>query len=250
MAKGKAKKTSYTMRIGKRRSYRGKKRTFNYARTNTGLIYLKRKMPDMAISNSGTQGGITLVDNIYSPVGQPCITVGTITQSIGSSTGYDVPFAIRFSLKQIISSGDITQLCDKYKIVGAHVRIYYNKSGSAAGATAGYPYIQYITDHDDATAPSLLTLKEKMGVKLKTFQSGSSYIGLKCIPKPSREIYGPSTTAYEIPAQSVWLNSSSPEVEHFGIKGVLQNVFLPNGNAGTEVFKFDVTLRVLGKDFQ
>lgn len=247
MAKGKSKKLSYTMRKGRRGKYRGRRRTYGYGLTNTGMIYLKRKMPDMAISNSGVLGQVNLVDNIY----QPCITLGTTTASIGSNTGYDVPFAMRFSLKQIISSGDITQLCDKYKIIGVHVRIYYNKTGSAAGAQAGYPYLQYITDHDDATAPSLLTLKEKMGVKLKTFVNGSSYIGFKCIPKPSREIYGASgSVAYEIPAQSVWLNSSSSDTEHFGIKGILQNVFLPAGNQGTEVFKFDVTLRILGKDFQ
>lgn len=246
MAKGKAKKTTYTMRIGKRRSYRGKKRTYAYARTNTGLIYLKRKMPDMAISSANAQGTVNLTDNIYAP----CLSVGTPTLSIGSAAGYDVPFSLKFSLNQIISSGDITQLCDKYKIIGAHVRVYYNKTGSAAGATAGYPYIQYISDHDDATVPSLLTLKEKMGVKLKTFVNGSSYIGFKCIPKPSREIYGTPTTAYEIPSTSVWLNSSSPGVEHYGIKGVIQNMYLPAGPQNIEVLKFDVTLRILGKDFQ
>lgn len=232
---------------GRRRGYRGKKSTFRYGRINRGTIYLSRKMPDMAISNSGVSGGAIVVDN---PAAN-CITLGTITQSVGSLTGWDIPFSMKFRLQHLINYTDLTGICDKYKIAGAYVRVYYNKSGSAAGATAGMPYIQFITDHDDANVPTILTLKEKMGVKMKTFNNASSYIGMKCNPRPTREIYSTGiASAYELPEKAIWIDCTNFEVEHYGIKGVLQNVFLPGSNAQTEVFKFDVVLKIVGKDFQ
>lgn len=231
----------------KRRNYRRKYRGRLYKRgRKTGSIYLTRKLLEMAISNSGTTGGVTLVDPSAT-----CLQVGATALSVGSSQGYDVPFSLRFRLDQIINSSEIQALCDKYKIVGAYLRIYYNKSGSAAGATAGMPYVEYITDHDDANVPTVSFLREKMGVHLKTFANASSYIGMKCIPKPTREIYATGiATAYELPTKPIWIDMGNPSVEHYGIKGVLHNVFLPNGNALTEVFKFDVTLKIVGKDIQ
>lgn len=238
-----ARKTTVTKKRNYRRKYRG--RLYKRGR-KTGSLYLTRKLLEMAISNNGTTGGVTLVDPSAT-----CLQVGATALSVGSSQGYDVPFSLRFRLDQIINSGEIQALCDKYKILGAYCRIYYNKSGSAAGATAGMPYVEYINDHDDANVPSVLTLREKMGVKLKTFSNASSYIGIKCIPKPTREIYATGiATAYELPSKPIWIDMANPSVEHYAIKGVLHNVYLPNTNALTEVFKFDVTLKIAGKDIQ
>lgn len=176
--------------------------------------------------------------------------MGPTALSVGSGAGYDVPFSLKFRLNQIINHTDITTLCDSYKIAGVYVRMYYNKTGSAAGATAGMPYVEYITDHDDSLPPTVLELREKMGVKLKTFKNASSYIGIKCYPKAQYEVYTSGGVALAVPRKNPWLNAANDAVDHFAIKGVIHNMYLPAGAALTEVMKIDVSYTILGKDFQ
>lgn len=211
----------------------------------SGGFKLLRKLPDMAIKSTNVQGNPNAIDSTGT-----CITLGGANLSVGSSGGWDIPFSLKFRLDQLINSTDVTGIADKYKIIGAYVRMYYNKSNAQAGATAGLPYIEYKTDHDDSTPPTVNGLREKMGVKLSTFKNGSSFIGMKCRPLPSREIFGSGiSTAYEVPSKSVFINSSYPTVEHYGIKGVIHNMWLPAVD-GQEVMKVDVTLAIVAKDLQ
>lgn len=210
-----------------------------------GGFKLLRKLPDMAIKSTNVQGNPNAVDSTGT-----CISLGGTNLSVGSSAGWDVPFSLKFRLDQLINSTDITGIADRYKIVGAYVKLFYNKSNAQAGATAGMPYIEFIQDHDDATPPTLQGLREKMGVKMATFKNASSYIPIKCKPLPSREIFSNGiSTAYEVPSKSVFINSSYPSVEHYGIKGIIHNMWLPAVD-GQEVVKVDVTLAVVAKDLQ
>lgn len=239
----------YKGRARRPRVYRRKRagrRSVLYNRSKTGIIKITRKMPEVVIKSTSLAGTANLVD----PSNIAVLSTGTAVLSVGSANSYDIPFSMTFKLNQLINHTDITGLCDRYKIVQAYTRIYYNKSQAQAGAAAGMPYVEFITDHDDSSVSSVSNLREKMGVKLKTFKNASSYIGMKCLPKPSRELYRPLVTAYEVPAKAPFINSSYPDVEHYGIKGVLHNVYLGANTDGLECFKFDVSLSVIGKDFQ
>lgn len=231
-----------------RRAKKAKKSKYGrrgYKKNRTGAFTILRKLPDMAIKSTNVQGNPNAVDSTGT-----CITLGGTNLSVGSSSGWSIPFALKFRLDQLINSTDITGIADRYRIVGAYIRLFYNKSNAQAGATAGMPYVEYITDHDDATAPTVNGLREKMGVKLSTFKNGSSFIGIKCRPLPSREIFASGlTSGYEVPTKSVFINSSYPNVEHYGVKGVIHNMWLPAVD-GQEVIKVDVALTVVAKDLQ
>lgn len=250
------KRTTTTRRYVK--SKRGKryviksKRSFRYKKLSQGGIKVIRKLPELAVSSSGTLGTATLTQNLNA--GAPaCITLGTPVVSVGSSgtsVAYDVPFSLQFSLNQLLNHTDITNICDKYKITGAYVRMYYNHTGASGASTYSQPYIQYITDHDDSNVPTRDQLREKMGVKLKTFQNQSSYIGIKVKPLPNRQIYSSAlVNGYEIPKYCPWIDCATDAVPMYGVKGVISNMNLP-ATAGIESLKFDIALVVLGRDIQ
>ena len=227
-------------------------RKFAYRGGKNGSIKIIRKLPELAIASSGTAGTATLVQNLNA--GAPvCITLGTPSVAVGSSgtaISYDVPFSLQFSLNQLINHTDITNLCDKYKVLGAYVRFYYNHTGASGASTYSQPYLQYITDHDDSNVPTIAQLREKMGVKLKTFKNQSSYVGMKVKPVPNRQIYSSAlVNGYEIPKYCPWLDCATDAVPMYGIKGVISNMNLP-ATAGIEVMKVDVALVVVGKDIQ
>lgn len=232
-------------RVYGRKRFGGKRILYN--RSKTGVIKITRKMPEVVIKSTSLAGIVNTVD----PSNITVVSTGTPVLSVGSANSYDIPFSMTFRLNQLINHTDVTGLCDKYKIVSAYTRLYYNKSQAQAGAAAGMPYLEFITDHDDSGLPSVSSLREKMGVKLKTFKNASSYIGMKVLPKPARELYRSAiSTAYEVPTKAPWINSSYSDVDHHGIKGVIHNVYLGANTDGLECFKFDVSLSVIGKDFQ
>jgi hypothetical protein len=230
---------------GKRRRFAPKRRMARKFPKKGGLTIL-RKLPEIAIHNTGA-GTVTQTGSVSNAV-----LLGAPVQSVGAAgtTSYDIPFSMRFSLNQIINHTDITNLCDKYRIAGAYVRFYYNKSGSSTLSTGSYPMIQYITDKDDANVPTISQLREKMGVKFKTFKNSSSYIGVKLRPVPAREVFNTGiTSGYEVPKYAPYLDCANDTVEHYALKGVVSNFSLP-ATANIELIKVDVALLIQAKEFQ
>lgn len=216
-------------------------------RTGQGYLKLIRKLPEIAVTNTGA-GTVAVTD----PTGS-CVSITNLGLSLGASANlYDIAFSMKFRLDQIINSGDITSFADKYRIKGAYVRVYYNNSNSSTGSLGGMPFLQYVTDHDDGVVPSSANaLREKMGVKFKTFQNASSYIGIKVNPTPTRQVFATGIlSGYEIPSKSVWLDCGTPNVEHYGIKGVISQLYLTAPASAQQMLKFDVALVVEAKDFQ
>lgn len=243
-------------RLTKKRAARRKagvyrrKRILRRGFGSQGGFYITRKLPLIAVSGTAA-GTVALADPTTT-----CLSVGVPTLSTGFSNNvYDIPFTMKFQLNQLSESSDITSICDQYKIQAAYVRLFYNNSNNAYGAAAGtgfltsMPFVQYITDHDDGTLPTMTRLRAKMGVKLSTFRNNSSYIGMKVRPKPSMEVYS-AGTAYAVPNTSPYIDTTDDDVPHYAIKGFLCQVPLLDPEQGTAAFTFDVALRVVAKGLQ
>lgn len=215
-----------------------------------GGFFITRKLPLIAVSSTSA-GNVALADPTTT-----CLSIGVPSLSTGFSNNvYDIPFTLKFQLNQLAESSDITSICDQYKIAAAYVRLFYNNSNSAYGAAAAagnltsMPFVQYVTDHDDGTLPTMTRLRAKMGVKLATFRNNSSYIGMKVRPKPSMEIYS-TGTAYAVPSTAPYIDTTDDDVPHYAIKGFLCQVPLLDTDQGTAAFTFDVALRVVAKGLQ
>jgi len=229
------------------------KKAIRRSRNPRGYLKIIRKLPELAIVNSAS-GAVNLVDPTTT-----CMQVNVLGLTTGAPTTlYDVAFSMRFRLDQLLQSSDITNLADKYKIKSAYVKVFYNNTQAtstyspALNQAGGMPTLQYITDHDDAILPGTLDrLRERMGVKYKTFKSGSSYIGIKVNPRCTREVFATGTVSgYEQVSRPIWLDSASDDVEHYGIKGVICGVPLEDPSQLLSLFKFDVAVTVEAADFQ
>lgn len=228
--------------------FRLRKRVY---RNRHGYAKLQRRLPEMAYSN----GAISGTGNVTDPTGS-CLNATILGQTVGTAAGnnlWDVGFSLNFRLDQLINHTDITGISDKYRIKGAYVKIYYNQTSASTtnNTVAGMPMVQYIIDKDDKIVPSVNGLREKMGAKFKTFKNGSSYIGIKCVPTPTAEVFATGVnTGYEIMKRSPWIDCAYPNVEHYGIKGVLSGVPLPGSGTACSLFRFDVSLIIEMADFQ
>lgn len=235
----------------KRVGGRGGKR-FPARRNRHGILKLFRKAPEMSISNTGVLGGVAVTHGFSAGI-TPTLTIGTPVQSMGATgtNSYDVPFTLKFALNQIINYTDVTALCDKYRLLGCYVRVYNNQSSASVSTNTSIPLIQYIEDYDDSAMPTVQSLREKTGVRFKTFKNASSYISMKIHPRPNITLQETTLlTGIGVPNKSPWITTADSAVLHYGIKGVISNFCLPGAAANQNLLKFDVAIGILGKDFE
>lgn len=154
-------------------------------------------------------------------------TLGIPTMVPGSDgTLYDVPFVVKFQLQDVANYNELINLFDNYRIRNVMVKLSFNGTSTYL---AGSPVteVQYITDTDDDTMPALTSWSQRMGVKSKTFGSKNTvYMGVN----PLASSYAVSSlglsSGVQVPC-STWLDTVHPNLQHFGIKGVFRNCWLP-----------------------
>lgn len=246
------------------------KTRFRYQRNKNGFLKIVRKMNEFTIRSTGTLGQASVLREDGVP-DSTIVAINAGTQVPNIMGNYDVPFSIKFRLDKLLNASDIQNLADKYQIKVAYIRLRYNSTIDSPNgfnqltanqasnlSMLNLPYIEYIQDSDDSAVPTTTALREKMGVKFKSFKNFSNFIKLRCYPRPTREVFNPAgvASAIEVPSKPVWLDANKPEVEHYGIKGIIHNMpLLPtstgsgNNNCFTGV-TFDIALKVYAKDFQ
>lgn len=208
-----------------------------------GSLFVVRKVKELTSTTNGVLGGYAITTN-------NSIVLGTPVAAPGGTSLYDIPFSIIGRLDELDSYTELTNLFDQFKIAFIRVKV------SAAGSTSTngsfpVPYIDYITDHDDAAVPSVTLMRQKMGVKSRYFNASRPFVVMGC--KPRTAVKGVLTAASgqttNIIPGPTWVNSVYPETEHYAIKGLLRNMYLPAA-ANNSVLTWDISLGVALKEVQ
>lgn len=207
-----------------------------------GQFKITRLMPAFGITKGATAGLITSGNTNVLSFGTPVLSVNGITAF------YDVPFTMVFRLDQLVAHADITSICDRFKLLRASVTIHGGNSAAAVGSNM--PWIEYVTDGDDDTVPTISAFREKMGIRNKGFnQQGKLTFTVPTLRVASSVYSGGVTSAYINPAKSLWVDAAYPAVPHYGVKGVLRAVYLDGSNNSNQMI-VDVKLSVHCADLQ
>lgn len=227
------------------RRYRKMKKVSSYRPSNSGGTFIVRKVQELISScpNGLSPGQYTIGTSNNSVIlGTPVLAPGTTLNT------YDVPFSVKFRLDELTNSTELTNLFDRYKIVSAMVKC--NFMNFPGDTRIPLPYIDYIQDYDDANLPTVASMREKMGTKSKTFTASRPRITMGVKPRVAQEIFNNGiTTSYAVPRGSTWVNCAYPSVEHYAIKGVIRNLFLP-ATTGSAPISWDISYGVALKDAQ
>jgi len=207
-----------------------------------GQFKITRLMPAFGITKGATAGLITSGNTSVLSFGTPVLSVNGITAF------YDVPFSMVFRLDQLTAYTDITQICDRYKLLRATVTIHGGNTAAAVGSNM--PWIEYVTDGDDDSPPTISAFREKMGIRNKGFnQQGKLTFSVPALRLASSVYSGGVTSAYINPVKSLWVDAAYPAVPHYGVKGVLRAVYLDGSNNSNQMI-VDVKLSVHAADLQ
>jgi len=220
------------------------------AMNRNGMIRIVRKCPEQNIYNTA----VTAVAAASGSV----VTIGTPYQTppFAGSVYYNVPFSIDTQLDDLLSSTELTQIADKYKINWVSVKVYATSNTASAGGTSQLPSILWSVDEDDAAVPAsstagLNSIREKMSTKLRQFKQNGSAISIFYKPKITNTIAGTAGAATAAGVMSApFIDCNSPSIPHYGVKGYLQDVNLASTASVYTQFKFDITMSVTLKDLQ
>lgn len=213
-----------------------------------GSLFAERKWGCIQFGSTGTGGQIT-TGGTCSALG---LDLGAPVASCFGTDVYDVPFALNFKLNYLNGYTEFTTLFDAYKLLGASCKLQTTLNTGTQPSTP-VPYVEYIQDYDSGVAPNISVWNEKMGIKTKYFSSSRPSITLYARPRVNAVVYGSGVNqSFTWGQKNVWLDTAGtgPDTTHFGITGVIRNVWLPNGPSNQSVFTLDVHQKLILRDVQ
>lgn len=152
-------------------------------------------------------------------------------------------FAWDFSLNDVANASEFTTLFDSYQIVKVKLDFIPDTSNinrpSDSDLAEAYtvPLVYVHRDLDNATAPtSEAQMSQRQSVVV---HKATDRFSMSLVPQIGREVYRSAVaTAYETPYKVVWLDTSYPDIPHYGIHVGIS----PTGSTtGSPRFQYKVT---------
>jgi len=114
-----------------------------------------------------------------------------------------------FALSQLNLSTSFTQLFDRYRVL--HIQLQF--CPQVAAPTGGGPLITSI-DYDDSSTPSVEIQQRDTNLTVPV----GTYFERSYIPRLATAAYSGSFTGYANTPPTMWIDSSSPNVQFYGLK--------------------------------
>lgn len=219
-------------------------------RNPRGILHVTRKTPYGIQMYNSVVAGVPAVD--YPTQCRPeCFAVGTPVAVVSGASTYAVPFTMNFRLSDVINYSEFVTLADRYKINKVTVNIRYNSNAAESSTQSSLPVLFWTNDYDDQSMGTVNSIRERMGVRHKAFTATRMDIALHCRPRVAPFVYGEVGvgSGYIVPSKSQFVNSDYSGQPHYGIRGYIDNVFLP-AKSGTNftLFTIDITYDLTLKD--
>lgn len=193
---------------------------------------VRRLAAVLYITNSSVAG----VPQITGTNTNTLLSLGVPAASVGP--GYNIPFAMQFSLNQLINYAELADVFDQYRILGVKVFVSWQHNVSTGSGTSTIPSLQWYPDFDDATAPSSANaVRERMGVITKRWSADRVTQVMSVRPRP---IF---TSGTALVPYGTWFDcQTNPNTVHYGLKGIINNTSLEalGSNPFSTTFRFDV----------
>lgn len=221
-----------------------------------GFFEVTRGMNDNIIAYQTTTIGVPqILINAGTPITPPLVFggVGISPAVVPGGNLYNVPFAFTFAMDQISAYSELISIADQYKLCAVRIKITYNANNIAGGQYSLFstPTIKYITDYDDGDVLSPNLIQQKMGLKSHLMDKPLTIV---VRPKVASSAFqsGTVNTGFLQPSKAMWCDSGYPSIQHYGLKGYIENWDLSNTSVVTQLsmFTFELTYDVKCKDLQ
>lgn len=170
----------------------------------------------------------------------------------GSADQYDCPFVCNFQFNDVVNATEFSTLFDQYKLNYVVMKFIPTWNSNIAGTYTGtIPSIEFKRDHDDSTNPDLQQWAQTASVKGPIMFDKPITIKVKPTMLTPALRSGTGTT-FPVISSARYCDMNLTDVEHFGIKGWIRNLYCPAtaGTFGSQLFKLDLTYYFTCKGLQ
>lgn len=202
----------------KRKMYRRKKVSRNRV-TNS---YIFRRQAQLIRITQTAAGAITVTDNGTGAIATSSTTSDSMTNTIQWGN------AFMFKLSNVIESADFVNLFDRYKILGVKLKVMYQSETASVGSQGCLPIFNYASDFDDFSPPSSLNAVEAKQRARSVILTANRPVNIYVKPKVAAALYQSLLTGYEV-KKAPFINSTYPDVQHYGVKTWINNFYAPAG---------------------
>lgn len=154
----------------------------------------------------------------------------TATPTGGSLGGtYQYGLSGQFQLNAVQDHTDITQLFDRYKIVGIKLKFLFQHNVASVSGNSCLPVMYHAFDADDANVPtSANDVMVKAYCKTRIL-NGNREFSVYYKPRISKEIFqGPFAGPGYSTEKAAWLDCNSSAIPHYGFKAWIDNWLAPD----------------------
>ena len=251
----------YSAYAKKKKSYgrRPFKKTYasSYASTNVknvapkeGGFKITRVVENItAISNSNAVNTPVAIN----PAGTTMLHIGSPEVTGLGTSLYNVPFAFTFHLDNIAGYGDITSIADQYCIYGISVVARYNSNSVSGDGGVGVqqcvPVMRWVPDYDDGAVESPASIRQKMGLRTTRLDKD---VKIYIKPKTAGIVSADTTipTGFIVNTKTTYCNSAYAQIQHFGIKGYIENMNITSTSNVLSFVNFEVKYYIRAKSLQ
>jgi len=140
------------------------------------------------------------------------------------TTGYANYFS------DLINAAEFTALYDQYKITYVVHKVWLSVDPSAqTAATAVYPRVFWVVDHDDSSIPASIDELRQDGRCKTAVLTPARCISIGYKPSTLQLVYQSAVASQYSPRYNVWLDTAGADnsltsVPHFGLKMAMDNL--------------------------
>lgn len=197
--------------------------------------YFKRCLQDGVMY---TNGALSVAVKDASGAVPTWLSLGTLAADQGGvSNTAQFGWSISPKFSDMVLYAEFGTLFERYQIVKMTVKIEVLMGDSYNSVASQLPYLYSVNDQTDATPPPTLgTIQQYPGVKDNTL-SCEKPLFFTCYPQPATLLYNGGVSAgYGSPSHfPQWLDSTSPNIPHYGMKFYMRNWIASAANLGNAI---------------
>lgn len=191
--------------------------------------------------------GLQTSSGLSNSSGSPALW--TVSTTAVASVQY-FSFSFTFALSDLVNMSQYTTLFDMYRIDRVVVKVFpianfvSQESTQSAVQSATGGWLHWAQDYDDATLPTasdvgIDSLRQHKAYKMCNIHK-SSCLTQRIRPRMAMAAYGTGAFTSYTNVKPNWIDSNSPGVAHYGLKGIFE-IVNPAAAANFVNFKLEVT---------
>lgn len=193
-------------------------------RRNLGIparTHLVKRLGEPIVVNNVSELGNILP--VLTQDGNGSFELGSANAEGGLASTYSYGLAAKFKLSSVIQEHDITQMFDRYKIVGVALKILYQNNNSSVAGNQPLPAMWYAFDGDDSTVPTQYQDVMVKGYCKQMVLNGTTFRSWYCKPRVDKLVYQEGLTSAYTSERAPFIDCNSDDVPHYGFKAWIAN---------------------------